>query len=181
MNALTFAAAFLLAGSSFGQGTIYFSNRALPYVDAPVSRPDGTGAGAGVTAQLFLVGAAGELMPLFPTTTFRTFSPATTYYVNAVNITVPTIGPLQPATVRMRAWEGSSYETATLRGESNDIRISRLGDPIPCPFIQCWETGYLTGLQPFTLTVPEPQPLTLTLAAALLLFSRFRSPNIRKQ
>src|SRR5688572_24128718 len=105
-RALTFAA-FLFACSSFGQGTIYFNNRALPYVDAPVSRPDGTGAGANVTAQLFLVGGAGELFPLFPTTTFRTSSPATTYYVNAVNITVPGVGPLQPATVRMRAWEGS--------------------------------------------------------------------------
>jgi hypothetical protein len=48
-------AAVLVSVSTFGQGTILFNNRVTPQVDAPVSRPDGTGAGAGVNAQLFLV------------------------------------------------------------------------------------------------------------------------------
>ena len=166
-------AAVLVSVSSFAQGSLIFNNRTQTG-DAPVTRPDGTGAGAGITAQLYLVGAGGVLTPLTPTTTFRTTSAAAAFFVTEINPFVITgILPGQSATVRMRAWEtpAGSYEAAVLRGESNDVVIPQLGGtpagggaPIPTPS--------LNGLQAFAL-VPEPSTMALgILGAAALLFRR---------
>ena len=172
-------AAVLVSVSSFAQGSLIFNNRTQTG-DAPVTRPGGLGAGAGITAQLYLVGAGGVLTPLTPTTTFRTTSAAAAFFVTEVNPFVITgILPGQPATVRMRAWEtaAGSYEasvapgSAFLRGESNDVLIPQLGGtpagggaPIPTPG--------LNGLQGFAL-VPEPSTMALgILGAAALLFRR---------
>jgi hypothetical protein len=167
----------VLAGVvTYGQGTVIFNNR-TGNVDAPVGNFDGRGWGTlpGAMAQLYLVSAGGVLTPLFPTTTFRTTSAAAEFYVNQVTVTVPGIAPGSPATVRMRAWAGtSSWETAAglYRGESNDVTISQLGGippgggaPIPDPI--------LTGLQGFTL-VPEPSAVGLGLLGALALTVRRR-------
>ena len=171
-------AAVLVSVSSFAQGSLIFNNRTQTG-DAPVTRPDGTGAGAGITAQLYLVGAGGVLTPLTPTTTFRTTSAAAAFFVTEINpFVINGILPGQPATVRMRAWEtaAGSYETAStsstfLRGESNDVTIPQLGGtpaggaPIPTPS--------LNGLQGFQLIVPEPSTMALgVLGAAALLFRR---------
>jgi hypothetical protein len=161
--------AVLVSVSAFGQGTVIFNNR-IGSVDAPVRRPDGTGAGAGVTAQLYLVGAGGALTALTPTSTFRTTSAAAAFYLNQVTVTVPGIAAGNPGTFRIRAWEGASYDTAVLKGESNDVTITQLGGqpstgaPIPDPA--------LAGLQGFTL-VPEPSTMALgLLGAAALLYRR---------
>jgi hypothetical protein len=161
--------AVLVCVSAFGQGTVIFNNR-IGSVDAPVRRPDGTGAGAGVTAQLYLVGAGGALTALTPTSTFRTTSAAAAFYLNQVTVTVPGIAAGNPGTFRIRAWEGASYDTAVLKGESNDVTITQLGGqpstgaPIPDPA--------LAGLQGFTL-VPEPSTMALgLLGAAALLYRR---------
>lgn len=165
-------AAVLVSASTFGQGTILFNNRPSTG-DARVTRPDGTGAGAGISAQLFLVGAGGTLTALTPATTFRTTSAAAAFFVNPVTVTVPGIAAGNPATVRMRAWEGANYDGSLLRGESNDITIAGLGGtpagggaPIPDPG--------LDGLQGFALQViPEPSTLALgLLGATALLFRR---------
>ena len=171
-------AAVMVSVSSFAQGTLIFNNRTQTG-DAPVTRPDGTGAGAGITAQLYLVGAGGALTPLTPTTTFRTTSAAAAFFVTEINpFTINGILPGQSATVRMRAWEtaAGSYEAAVgttfLSGESNDVTIPQLGGtpaggaPIPTPS--------LNGLQGFGLTaVPEPSTIALgVLGAAALLFRR---------
>ena len=114
------AAATLLSWSSLGQGTVVFNNRVpSPGIDAPVSRCDGTGAGAGVNAQLFLVSASGlaTYTPLFPATTFRTIGgPAAAYYVlpPQTPVSVPGIRAGEDATIVMRAWEGASYQAMTL-------------------------------------------------------------------
>lgn len=71
MQKLLALGAAILTISTHGQGTVIFNNR-TPTGDAHVSGPDGKGAGAGFTAQLFLVSSSGVLTPLFPTTTFRT-------------------------------------------------------------------------------------------------------------
>jgi hypothetical protein len=169
-------AAVLVSVSSFAQGSLIFNNRTQSG-DAPVTRPDGTGAGAGITAQLYLVGAGGVLTPLTPTTTFRTTSAAAAFFVTEINpFVIDGILPGQPATVRMRAWETSagSYEAAVaasaLNGQSNDVLIPQLGGtpaggaPIPTPS--------LNGLQGFAL-VPEPSTMALgVLGAAALLFRR---------
>jgi hypothetical protein len=160
-------AACFVGMTAFAQGTIIFNNRTGP-VDAPVSRPDGTGAGAGVTAQLFLVGGGGALTPLVPTTTFRTSTPAAAFYLNQVTVVVPGIPAGSPATVRMRVWEGASWEAAAVRAQSNDVAISQLGGippgggaPIP--------DALLLGLQPI---IPEPATLSLVLLGAAFLVRR---------
>ena len=165
-------AAMLVTVSAFGQGTVIFNTR-IGTVDAPFRRPDGTGAGAGVTAQLYLVGAGGALTALTPTTTFRTTSAAAAFYINQVTVIVPGIAAGNPATFRMRAWEGASYDTAFLKGESNDVTILQLGGtppgggaPIPDPF--------LAGLQGFTMGFPEPSSITLGLLGAAVLLCRRR-------
>ena len=166
-------AAMLVTVSTFGQGTVIFNTR-IGTVDAKVSRGDGTGAGAGVTAQLYLVGAGGALTALTPTTTFRTTSAAAAFYINQVTITVPGVAAGNPATFRMRAWVGASYDTSFLKGESNDVTVPQLGGtppgggaPIPDPF--------LGGLQGFTCPLPEPSSITLGLLGAAVLLCRRRN------
>ncbi len=155
----------------FAQVAIDFDNRVPTLnIDAPVFRPDGTGAGAGFTAGLFLVRGEGSLEPLFPTTTFFTSRPEFFPY------TVPTIIWLSDArngdwiTVRLRAWEtaAGAYETALIRGESKDIEL----------FLHSEVPVSLLGLQGFTM-VPEPSPgalLALGGAALLALAPRRRQP-----
>jgi hypothetical protein len=74
----------LVSVATFGQGTILFNTRVTGQVDAPIFRPDGTGAGAGWNAQLFLVigsGAGAAYVALSPATTFRTTSATAAFYV----------------------------------------------------------------------------------------------------
>jgi hypothetical protein len=180
-NLLIALAVSLVSVSTFGQGTILFNNRVTPQVDAPISRIDGTGAGAGWNAQLFLVtpsGGSAVYTPLFPATTFRTTSPAAAYYVVQPTsaVTVPGVGAGQQATIVLRAWEGavgSSYDTAsnTAKGESNPITITLGGVPAVGAPIQ---DAVLVGLQGFQL-VPEPSTMALGLiGAAALLYRRRR-------
>jgi hypothetical protein len=167
-------AAVLVSASVLGQGTINFATRIAGIVDAPVFKPDGvTGAGAGTAAnaQLFLVGAGGALTPLTPVTTFRaTPAGAAQNYVIPVEVTVPGVATGGSATVRLRAWEGASYDTASVFGQSADLVVNNLGGPV---------TGAppatpanLAGLQGFTM-IPEPSTMALgLLGAAALLYRR---------
>ena len=168
-------AAVLVSVSTFGQGTILFNNRVTGQVDAPVSRPDGTGAGAGVNAQLFL-SSGGTFTALTPATTFRSTSAAAAFYVTqpASPVVVPGVGAGQQATVVLRAWEGavgSTYESSLLSGQSAPITITlggvpNVGAPIP--------DAVLTGLAAFSMVaVPEPSTMALgLLGAAALLYRR---------
>ncbi len=143
--------AFAGVGKACGQAVILFDNRVAGggEVDAPVFRPDGTGAGAGFTAGLFLVRADGSLEPLFPTTTFNISPPRWTPYVREEFIFFPETWGGEVVTVRMRAWEtaAGSFEAALIRGESNDVQVGlHVGFPMS-----------LVGLQGFTMVVvPEP-------------------------
>jgi hypothetical protein len=180
IKGLTILAGLFLAASTFGQGTILFNNRITGQVDAPFCRPDGTGLGAGFVAQLFLVtgsGAAATYTALSPATTFRTSSPAAAYYVvqPTESVVVPGIGAGQQATIVMRAWEGaigSSYDAATIKGQSNPITITLGGvPPVGAPI----QDALLIGLQ--GNCVPEPSTIALGLlgAAALLVRRPLRS------
>jgi len=165
-------AAVLVSVSSFAQGTVIFNNRTQAG-DAPIKRPDGTGAGAGISAQLYLQTAPGVFTALTPATTFRTASAAAAFFVNEINpFTVQGVLPGQSATFKVVAWETSagSYEAAVLKGESNPFTIAQLGGtpaggaPIPTPS--------LNGLQGFTM-IPEPSTIALgVLGAAALLYRR---------
>jgi len=169
-------AAVLVSASTFAQGTILFNNR-TPSGDARVFRPGGTeGAGAGITAGLFLVsGGTATLIP-GSTTTFRTTPAAATFFVNPIQVTVQGVPVGGSATVRMRAWETSagSFDAARggagLWGESNDVLVQNLGGQIPGEPART--DALLTGLQEFTL-VPEPSTMSLALlGAAALLYRR---------
>ena len=168
-------AVVLVSVSTFGQGTILFNNRVTPQVDAPVGRPDGTGAGAGVNAQLFLITGGITYTALNPATTFRTTSAAAAFYVVQPTgpVIVPTVAAGQQATIVMRAWVGdvgSSYDTSICKGQSNPITITlggvpAVGAPIP--------DAVLAGLQPFGICIPEPSTMALgLLGVAVLLYRR---------
>lgn len=160
-------AALVVTVSAYGQGAVVFNNRVTGVVDARVLNVDGTGAGAGVTAQLFggpAGTAVGALTALTPTTTFRTTSAAAQGYVNSVDVTVPGVAAGAQATLVMRAFEGADFASASVKGESNPITITLGGGTLP--------PANLVGLQGFSL-IPEPTTLALgALGAALLLFRR---------
>jgi hypothetical protein len=163
-------AAVLVSVSAFAQGSVQLNNRIVGVVDAPVSRPGGLGAGAGVTAELVLIGPGGSQTVLTPSTGFRTTSAAGAFYVNPIDITVPGVQAGQNATFILRAYEGASFATSSLRGESAPVTVSLGGTPpggAPLP------PAALAGLQGFQL-VPEPSTIALGIlgAAALLLRRR---------
>jgi hypothetical protein len=166
IQAVIAACATLLAGSqvTLGQGVVVFNNRVSGQVDARVTFLDGTGVGAGFTAQLY-GGPAGssieQLTPLFPVTTFRTIPAAALGYVFGEIVRVPDVPPQQDATVVMRVFNNSTWENSSCRGESNPITVI-LSNGISDPF------GVLLGLQPFSVNcIPEPGTLALLgLAAA---------------
>ncbi|MSU21237.1 MAG: hypothetical protein EXS30_07555 [Pedosphaera sp.] len=149
-------AARTLASDPAGQ--VLFNTRVSGTVDAKVSRPDGTGAGSGAKAQLLLVGDGGVLTPLLPVTTFRNDIPAEAFYVDPVTVDVPTKSPGQQALLRMRAWIGADYGTATSRGESADFIVTLGGGLLP--------PSDLGGLSGFSLAGDVPNPSTVDVIAA---------------
>jgi len=156
--------------SAAAQGMIDFANRnRWANIDAPVFRPDGTGAGAGFTAGLFRVWDDGSLTPL-ATVGFRTTSPDVTPYFVSKTVYLPGTWSGDVVTVRMRAWEtaAGSYEAALIRGESNDIRVT----------LHAYFPVDLIGLQGFTMVVvPEPPPgALLVLSGGLGLLAARRRP-----
>jgi hypothetical protein len=173
-------AAVLVSVSTFAQGTVIFNNRTSAG-DARITlgSADGPAAGsvAGMTAQLFLVNGS-TLTAVTPTTTFRDTPAAAQYFLQQVIATVPGVAPGGNATLRLRVWQGPSYEAAAggnmmWFGESNDVLVNTLGGtpagggaPFPEPD--------LSGLQSFFLTqVPEPSTLAFgVLGAAALLYRR---------
>jgi hypothetical protein len=170
-------AAVLVSASAFGQGTINFTTRIPGTLDAPVFKPDGTtgaGAGTAANAQLFLFSGGAVGAALSPATTFRaTPAGAAQNYVipPATPVTVPGVAARQQVQVVLRAWEGASYDAATVRGQSAPITVT-LGGPVagqPDDF-----PANLVGLQGFSMQViPEPSVMALgLLGAAALLYRR---------
>jgi hypothetical protein len=171
-----------LAGitSVLGQGTILFNTRIPGSVDARLILPDGTtGFGAGWTAQLF--GGPGgsaeiQLVPLFPTTGFRTSSAAAQGYVEPVVVTVPGILPGSVAAIQLRVFrEGDTC----VFGRSNIIPVTLGGNETP--------PALLIGLNGFTVVgtpicfIPEPSTFFLiaTGMATVVLLRRFRSTVVK--
>jgi len=171
-------AAVMISAASFGQGTVFFSNRIPGVVEAPVTigSADGAGAGDQYTAGLWVVGAGGALTPIPASfTPFRTVaaggSPLLAKYIVPVSeVAVPGVPKGGTATLRMRAWltTAGSFDAATAiqRGESADFTVAGLGGDVTAP-------PNPTGLQGFIIPVPEPTTLALgALGAAALLLRR---------
>jgi hypothetical protein len=180
-------AAVLVSVSTYAQGTIQFTTlNSGRGVNAPVYAPGqmaSNGAGAGtlgtVNAQLFLVtgsGASATYTALTPATTFNTANPTAARYVlvPTSNVVVDSAAAGSTVNVVLRAWIGSSFETARATGtwgESAVAAVSLGGTPPGGAPIQ---PGALSNLQPFELqVVPEPSTLAFgLLGAAALLYRR---------
>jgi hypothetical protein len=170
-------AAVLISASAFAQGTVVFNNRNLTGAGGTLYHAPITGNTVGATAQLFLVGTGGALTPLTPTQTFRP-APNNAFFVGPVTVEVPNVAAGTSGTiVRVRAWQGASWDAATERGESTDITLGPLGGTPPggLPPVTPPDLGGLNGangLQSFAI-VPEPSTIALgVLGAAALLLRR---------
>jgi hypothetical protein len=168
-------AAVLVTAATYGQGQVNFQNfEALTDASRGVYRPNGQGAGAGITAGLFLVqGGAVGATPL-GTTTFFT-DPGAEFLFNPVDVTLPGNPGGTTVTLRVIAWDtaGGSYANATqFHGQSVDFTQALGGDPggggtpTPPTFLQA---------PGFTLVaVPEPSTIAFGVIGGLALLLRRR-------
>ncbi len=114
-------------------GQVLLANRVGLEIDAPITLPDGTGPGKLGLAQLCLLNSDGSLTELSPVTTFRTNSLLAAKYLNPVTIDCPDVTPGTKVTMKIRAWIGTSYDTADFRGESENITVVLGGGIVPPP------------------------------------------------
>lgn len=148
-----------------------FNNRLTPLLGARVTFSDGTPVGAGFAAQLYAgpVGTPVEsLSPVVPTATFRLTSTLAMGYVVPVEVAVPGVPPFEEAALQMRVFDGLTWESSIIRGESNPItvRLSSLVDP----------AANLIGLQPFQVNaIPEPGTTTLLVVGVASVFAFCRA------
>src|SRR3569833_2122162 len=123
--------------AKFYRTEIAFSNRFLPSGNQPITLPDGSGPGAGYSIQLLLVGEDGSLQALSPTGAFRTDLPAAAFYAVPFVVIVDSLwfvnDKVATIKLRVRVWEGDSWETAAVRGESADFDydVYPLNGPYP--------------------------------------------------
>lgn len=124
-------------------------------VNAPVARIDGSPPGEEFTAQLY-AGAAGtppsSLVPLIPATKFHG-SGSLSLYVKPV-IVSPPANAGNRATIVLRVFNGSTFESSTVRGESIPITIV-MGGATLLP-------SNLVGLEGFLLSEPAPSANRIT-------------------
>jgi hypothetical protein len=167
----------------FAQGTVIFNNAP----SAPVFGVDGTTPLAGPNFFAQLIGAPGSavpesnLLPGFPTTTFRTG--AASGFVVPVTVSFGNILPDAPvASLEMVAWDNSTglYPTwlqasvawqngLIAAGHSPEFNLQSIGGSVNTP-------PQLTGLQSFHLSIPEPTTAALAgLSATMFLIFRRRN------
>lgn len=168
----------VVAADSHAQGTFYFANHvSFPGgldVEAPVFAGDGITrlSGDRYQVQLYVGNEAYTLKPCGNPVGFMTGAQAG-YFDEGV-VTIHGISPGSKVAVQVLGWDsttGSSYETASIRGESVVFNATTGGggDP-PSP------PGYLFSLQSFTIPfVPEPSSFGFFVLGGLLLaFGRRR-------
>ena len=116
--------------------------------------------------QLMLVKPDGALEPLLPTTKFRSEGPpAGRFYFWGIAPTVPGVFCGDEATFRVRIWEGLDWESATLRGESQDI-TTVVGGGMATPPNLPLERFDLYPRVTLTLPAPVQSPLLQSLQTA---------------
>ena len=153
---------YVLSSNTHAQGLVEFENLS---VDAPIFMADGTGPGAAGRAQLYLSTETGYA-PVGPIARFISSLPEAAYYLVSEIVPIPGRPAGTEATLQVRAWvDAPSWETALIRGESNDVTVALLQ-----------ELGArLEGLESFTL-IPEPSTLALTIFGAAALVRLRRRP-----
>jgi hypothetical protein len=164
-----------MSAAVHGQGTVVFNNRNTPVgIDAKIIfGPSGAGLSGSEWKADVIAGPAGtpfsQLVPVpNSTTTFRTG--ATAGYVNSLMIMIPNISAGAQATVAMRAYNGSTYQSSALLGTSLPITIPT-GNPLSSP---PGTPTDMIGLQGFVVLFPEPSTYALAIfgAAIVMLFRR---------
>lgn len=153
---LIFVMTVIMPSTSQGQGEVNFNNRVTGVVDARVTDACVLMVlGAGYVAQLFggeQTSVEANLVPLFPTTTFRTSSTAALGYVIPVVVTVPGVESGQTGTLQMRVFDLAGQIVA----KSNLIDLQLGGGLLP--------PSNLAGLQSFANPFACPEPSTWALA-----------------
>jgi hypothetical protein len=172
-----FALSFMLAAivAAHAQGTIVFHNRGLtdPTTGATYNAPFSHFCESS-SAQLFLVsgsGATATYTPLFPMQAFRPV-PDNLYFTGPVVVTVPNV-PAGTTGVRVvvRAWQGATWETATYRGESNEVTVGPLGGipqtgpPLTPPGLDGFQSFFVLAGNP--ACIPEPSSWALAMLGAV--------------
>lgn len=161
-------AAVMISVATYGQAQLNLSNRGGG-VEFPIFGPDGTtpaGLLGNMVAQLY-VSEGGSLTPLQPTTGFRVQAGGEAY-LSPQAVTVPGNAGT-PVQLVLRVFQGASYDTALVRGETAAFSAT----PALAPAVP----GNLTGLGTGSLRLEAiPEPSTYALAAlglgALVLFRR---------
>jgi len=147
---LALLAALVMASSAYAQGVIQL------FGFNEIKRPDGTGAGAGYTAGLFL---ASDLNTVLGSTDFI----PGTGFMNGVDVTIPGSPVGSTPSLVVRAWEtGKTFATSTIRGEHPAFVSPPLGGTAPPnPAVPPPDLG--PNFQGFTMT-PEPSTYALGIA-----------------
>jgi len=158
------------------QGSVNFNNFVSGSVNAPVFAANGVTKLSGTQFAVQLYGGAvtsdaTSLSAIGAALNFRTGAGAG-YVSGGGERDIAAVAPGANATIQLRAWDtttGSSWETATIRGESALLTLATggAGSPPSLP-------ADLVGLQSFSL-VPEPSTIALgVLGMAGLVFIRRR-------
>lgn len=174
------AAAMLVTGSMYGQGTVTFSTPSgVSVYLGSVASGVKVASTAGVVAGLY-AGATGGSLSLVGAT--ANVGVPVAGFVSGGTRTITGIAPGGAADVAMRAWSkaaGATYEAALatgnpayLAGTSPTLSLAATGNPSAIP---PGAAVSLAGLQSFAVT-PVPEPSTIALGvlggAALLLRRR---------
>jgi hypothetical protein len=169
MKKLTFLSGLLVAVTMSVQaqlGQVNFNNRVSSEgVDYPVVYPDGTRVTSPPwRAALGLVSTSGALT-MIPgsVTTFR--SGVAAGYVNGVVVDVPGTSPGQTVNLVMVAFEGESFETSSMKFQSEVVSVALGGGTIPTPNM----TGFGRGS---VLLVPEPTTQSIGIMAVVWILGR---------
>jgi len=144
-------AAWMISLNAHGQGHVYFNTIFGGQIDARVVLPDGTGAGEGWTAQVWIDTPDAGLKPVYPTAKFKTSSAAARGYVEPVDLSIPEVPIEEMATLVVRAFNGKNWLDSTQRYESNSFTIRLEGGRLP--------PARMIGLEFFTLVSEEKPPL----------------------
>jgi hypothetical protein len=166
----------LAAVSGFSQGTIDFKNTAIvsgsPVVNAPVFQADGVTRAAGTSFRAALYAgtpgtAADQLRMIGAAVGFSTAPTGAGFFLGGtrtLNENGVTILPGASATLQVRAWavaSGSTWETATQRGQSDTFTVTSGGAGVPAG-----PPSLMVGLTSFSV-VPEPSTIALGIIGGL--------------
>ncbi|HEX7862917.1 MAG TPA: hypothetical protein VF773_21470 [Verrucomicrobiae bacterium] len=127
---LTVPLAALTSAVVLGQGTVRFSTYdPARGVNAPVYIAGMAAGSIGLKAQLMYVSGTGAntfYTPLFPITIFNRGHTAAAGYVMVPQdpLVVPNVPAGQQAHIVLRAFDGYSYETSIVRGESPPVQVN---------------------------------------------------------